>query len=345
MRTAIALLAATALASAKAVQKRTYDTYGEEYIYGGDSSSEAPPSTGTYAPLYPVSSGTGITYPHPTGSSAPPYPVPSGSSYTYPHGSVTPSGSGTGSVTYSATTETATYPHETTYTVSTGTGSTTYTSTHYGTTTEVNTVTKFVPCSTPIATSAGSTYYSSYLTASSYTTTNTITTTAYAVVCPTAAPAHETTPGSESYTHGPESGPAHTALPPKTLYGSASGTCPPEKTVYSTLVATSTYTVTEGAAAPTHCPKCETYTFSLPNGQTYTTTIAPSTHPVAKTTETVAPYPIPGKPTSYPYHPSGTGSVKPLPTASGSNVYPGPSQSTGTAVPTEYFPGGYKAYY
>ncbi|SLM36829.1 hypothetical protein LPUS_06516 [Lasallia pustulata] len=102
-----------------------------------------------------------------------------------------------------------------------------------GTTTIVSTITKFVPCSTAVATSGTKTYYTTSLTASYSVTAITSTITGYQVICPT--------------TTNPVA-PAAITFPPNTVYGSATGTCPPAQTVYSTVAVY--ITVTAGAVSP-----------------------------------------------------------------------------------------------
>ena len=263
------------------------------------------------------SSGTGYIH------SSSIHSVPSGTSTT-PSGTG-PKGSssvsvGTGSVTKSVPASTGhgeqgkTTPggHGHTYTI-TGNVPSTTTVTHYGTTTHVETITTFVPCSTPIATSESSTYYSSYLTVSYSTRTFTSTITDVEVICPAATPSHNQATGGfghasnyESAASKPAGGSGHeynvvseagsgsgpstpaASYAPHTVYNSApaptAGICPAEKTVYSTVVLEITKTIP--ASAPTHCAVCETYTFTLPNGSPITTVI-PTTY--ASSTQTISP--------------------------------------------------------
>lgn len=280
---------------------------------------------------YPPSSGTGI-------NSHPPYPIPSGS--VAPPKGPTDSGSapvrgptGSGSLSPPGPTGTGSLPpprQTTTTTTVYGGAATTTTKTLIGMTTVVDIVTKFSPCSTPVATAKGSTYYSTYLTIEYQTSTRTITTTQEVVVCPATpvpeVPARESSSGSlgsgSPGSSGSNASPGHPSPehPPTTAYGPGSlptsGTCPASATtVYSTLVVT--MTVSAGPT-PTHCGECTTYHITLPNGQLTSVIVDSSpTTPAGGN----PPYPTHGpyKPT-YPIG-SGTGSVS-KPTGSG----------TGTAV-------------
>jgi hypothetical protein len=161
-------------------------------------------------------------------------------------------------------------------------------------TTITTSYTKFVPCSTPVATSAGTTYYSTWLT-------------------PTALPTTYVSTCTDTYT---------SAQPTKTPVGPVD-TCPAVKTV--------TVTVGGGAqptAPPKDCKSCyEVHTLTLTNGQTSVITITHTKHTQKPTTEvkpttdvqpTGTGKPNPPKPTgsgslpsgSAPGYPHGTGNLK-----------------------------------
>jgi hypothetical protein len=195
---------------------------------GSGSGSGYPSGQGSYT--YP--SGTGVIqhpssvlpsghgpYTHPAGTGAVPHPSGSGSGHstsTEPSGTgvvphpggtgVEPSGTGprgTGSVP--VVTPPVSEP-PTTITITRDVPSTT-TITHVYTSTVVQTITTFVPCSTPIATQGSSTFYSRYLTISYSTITVTYTSTSYEVVHP------RTTPSDSKPTGGSGYGPGYSSVP------------------------------------------------------------------------------------------------------------------------------------
>ncbi|KAL1989024.1 hypothetical protein VTN96DRAFT_5787 [Rasamsonia emersonii] len=116
------------------------------------------------------------------------------------------------------------------------------------TTTIIETITKtsFVPCSTPVTTHRGTTYYSTWLTTSLYTTTTHYT---------TSVPAASATPTPAS--GGAGIGPG--------------GVCPPAPTV--------TVTVTPGVGDGEHCEKCQTITYVNIYGVTTTIIVPPPPPP------------------------------------------------------------------
>jgi hypothetical protein len=160
-------------------------------------------------------------------------------------------------------------------------------------TTVVTTYTKFVPCSTPIATSSGTTYYSTWLTPtfipSSYISTCTD---SYALTPPIATPVVPVQPVT------PVS-PVNTCAPPKTI--------------------TITKTITSSPSIPTPpltgCKSCyEAHTLTLTNGQTSIITITHTKPPHKPTTSTKATQPTgtgsPSKPTGTGGYPQGTGNLE-----------------------------------
>lgn len=309
------------------------------YPYGGETPSYHPsgtapsysyPSASSYSPHQP-SGSVSYSYPYVTGTDSHPtgtgthYPhIPSGSGSVPPHGSGSVPPYGSGSVPPTGPITSPSYPI-TTVTHSTGTGTSTYTITHTGTTTAVETITTFVPHSSPVGTASGSTYYSTYLTVSYHTSTVTATTTEIEVVCPTSSakpsldvPDYNGAYVSASSVYGavPTSslyGQESPEYPASTVYGPGSkptdGTCPPSATtVYSTIAVTVT---ANAEGKPTACAKCSTYHVTLPNGHTTSVVVPPADS---------SPYYPTGSGTGSYYHPTGTG-VAPVPTGSASNGY------------------------
>ncbi|KAL8647757.1 MAG: hypothetical protein Q9210_005365, partial [Variospora velana] len=161
-----------------------------------------PPTTGVSHPTGLPNPGAGIPHPPGTGISHPP-----GTPGSYPTGTGHPLPPTTLPIPPISTT--------TRY----GPGSTTSTSTIVGTTTYVSTITKFVPCSTPVATAASSTYYSTYLTTSYSVSTITAVTTGYVVICPTPTPGSGTSGSGSSPISAPlDCPPAVTVTATQTIY-------------------------------------------------------------------------------------------------------------------------------
>lgn len=152
-------------------------------------------------------------------------------------------------------------------------------------TTVVSTSTKFVPCSTPVAASAGTTYYSTWL-------TPTLIPTSYVSTC------------TESYTTvTPTTTPVAPVLPATTPTGE---TCPTAKTVTITQV------ITAGSSLPTtppaDCKSCyEVHTLTLTNGQTSVITLT-HTQSTNKPTTIAEPTGTGSTPTGTGSTPTGTGS-------------------------------------
>ncbi|KAL9640676.1 MAG: hypothetical protein Q9204_000611 [Flavoplaca sp. TL-2023a] len=121
--------------------------------------------------------------PHPTGGPLPPNPVhPPGTGIQPPKPTSPPTGT-SGSISPTTTP----VPPVITKTVY-GPGTATITQTFIGTTSITSTITRFLPCSTPVATMGSYTYYSTSLTTSLSLTTFTAETTSYVVICPTPTP-------------------------------------------------------------------------------------------------------------------------------------------------------------
>lgn len=162
MRASLALLAASfACASASYVPK-------SNQTISASSSIIPPPAGGNL---------------HPTGEPHPHNPVhPPGTGIQPPQTSKYPTGTG-GALPL----PTVPVPPVITKTIY-GPGTATITQTFVGTTSIVSTVTKFVPCSTPVATVGSSTYFSTSLTTLLSLITITTETTSYVVVCPTPTP-------------------------------------------------------------------------------------------------------------------------------------------------------------
>lgn len=155
-----------------------------------------PSGTGSGHSTYTEPSGTGVV-PHPSGTGVGPHPSGTG---------VEPSGTGPrGTGSHPEVTPPVSVPPKT-ITITRDVPSTT-TITHVYTSTVVQTITTFVPCSTPIATQDSSTLYSSYLTVSYSTITVTYTSTSYEVVIP------RTTPSGSKPTGGSGYGPGYSAVP------------------------------------------------------------------------------------------------------------------------------------
>lgn len=309
----------------------------QSYPTGTGNYPHHPSGTVTYS--YPHGTGS---YPHPTGTdSYHPYrPHGTGSVPPYGSGSVPPHGTGTHPPYGPITTQSSPI---TTKTHSTGTGTSTYTLTHTGTITSIKTITDYVPCSSPVGTASGSTYYSTYLTVSYHTSIVTATTTEIEVVCPTGF-AH-TSPevqdhhaGYPSQSHAVPTSHASPEYPASTAYGPGSkptaGVCPPsETTVYSTLVVTVT---ADANGKPTACAGCSTYHITLPNGHATDVVVPPAdnpTHLPGHIETPSAPYPTKGAP-HYPIG-SGTGSYV-HPTGTGTAVVPTGSASYGHVHGYEY---------
>ncbi|BAE64438.1 unnamed protein product [Aspergillus oryzae RIB40] len=172
--------------------------------------------------------------------------------------------------------------------------------------TDTITKTTFKPCSTPVHTEGGTTYYSSWVTASTYETTTCYTTTTVLTSTPTAAP----------------TAPAETTVAPAPSGGHGSETCPPASTVtvYVTVGnggSGATNTVAPGGQGGHHCERCETITYTNTQGYTTTIVIPPIAEPTGTETEKTTTTEVPSttetnKPTgtgSHPTHtkPTGTG--------------------------------------
>lgn len=160
-------------------------------------------------------------------------------------------------------------------------------------TTIVTTYTKFVPCSTPIATSSGTTYYSTWLT-------------------PTFIPSSYVSTCTNSYTRTPPTATPVVPVQPVTPVGPVD-TCIPPTTI------TITKTITSGASIPTpppaDCKSCyEIHTLTLTNGQTSIITVTHTKPPHKPTSSTKATQPTgtgsPSKPTGTGGYPQGTGNVE-----------------------------------
>lgn len=117
-----------------------------------------------------------------------------------------------------------------------------------------STITSFVPCSTPVNEHSGTTFYSTWLTVTYL--TSTYLTTSYETVFPTSTPA---VPNPPKVTVNPAKPSEHwtgvvtdvTTLPPTTVVGVASGTCPAPETVYETIVS---YITVNGNGSPNSPP-------------------------------------------------------------------------------------------
>ncbi|KAI4284420.1 MAG: hypothetical protein L6R38_001426 [Xanthoria sp. 2 TBL-2021] len=172
------------------------------------SSSIIPPRTG------------GI--PHPTGEPHPHNPVhPPGSGIQPPQTPKYPTGTG-GTLPL----PTVPVPPVITKTIY-GPGTATITQTFVGTTSIVSTVTKFVPCSTPVATAGSSTYFSTSLTTILSLTTITAETTSYVVVCPTPTPESDSSNSDSHPVLGSPNCPSCPILDPSA--------CPPVATITQTI--------------------------------------------------------------------------------------------------------------
>ncbi|KAL9128470.1 MAG: hypothetical protein Q9217_002848 [Psora testacea] len=117
------------------------------------------------------------------------------------------------------------------------------TKTHFITTTMTETITKFVPCSTAIATDNGHTYYSSSLTTSLTSSTTVSVITEYTVYCP--APTKDSgMPGGKGPASAPSSFPTDApGSGSSNGDGSQGENCPPAETVYRTVEIYKTVTV------------------------------------------------------------------------------------------------------
>ncbi|KAE8356084.1 hypothetical protein BDV28DRAFT_145583 [Aspergillus coremiiformis] len=173
------------------------------------------------------------------------------------------------------------------------------------TTTITDTITKttFKPCSTPVHTEGGTTYYSSWVTASTYETTTCYTTTQVLASPPTEAP---TVPAQTTTTNA-GAAPTHAG---------GSDTCPEASTV-------TVYVTVGSGTAPTNAPggpcnHCETITYTNTQGHTTTIVIPPVSQTTGGTsTETSKPTGTGSQPTK----PTGTGNA-PAPTET--KVWHGP---------------------
>ncbi|KAL9000234.1 MAG: hypothetical protein Q9169_001136 [Polycauliona sp. 2 TL-2023] len=162
--------------------------------------------------------------PHPTGGPLPPHsPIhPPGTGIQPPKPTSYPTGTGGGGVP-PVTIPTPPVITKTIY----GPGTATITQTIVGTTSITSTITRFVPCSTPVATLGSSTIYSTSLTTVLSLTTIIAETTGYVVVCPTPTP--DSGSGSSSSHPGPGSLNSPSCPIP------ASPACPPAVTVTQTI--------------------------------------------------------------------------------------------------------------
>ncbi|KAL9609859.1 MAG: hypothetical protein Q9167_005403 [Letrouitia subvulpina] len=292
MRSSLALVAASLASYASAYWIPYYDYDVSSNPRGTKPSDGHHPYPGTALHTGGVPYPTGGSHPHGTG--------------VYPPGNGHPTGTGGGSP------PTSLPPAPPVTTTIYGPGSTTSTSTIIGTTTVVSTITKFVPCSSPVATAAGTTYYSTSLTKSLSLTTITSTTTGYVVVCPTPTPGHGSLPGTGNDT------PAGCPAPTATITTCPVGAGKPAETVYSTIYSTLIINAGSSPSKPTHCPVCTTYTVTLPNGVPITTVYSP------EPSATNHPVPLPGGPSH------GSENLPPYPT--GSHGGSGPNGPTGTGV-------------
>ena len=157
---------------------------------------------------------------------------------------------------------------------------TTITLTNLITTTGTEIITKFVPCSTAVATSGGHTFYSSSLTTSLVTSAATSIITEYTVICP--APTSSPGSGSGSANGG----------------GSSGETCPQAETVYQTVEVVKTVTVMAPAGQPqTQIPDLpvSSGSASSPSQQASSSLQGPY-----QQTSNVVPFPIPSNSNSQP---------------------------------------------
>ncbi|KAE8152060.1 hypothetical protein BDV25DRAFT_138223 [Aspergillus avenaceus] len=156
--------------------------------------------------------------------------------------------------------------------------------------TDTITKTTFKPCSTPVHTQDGTTYYSSWVTASTYETTTCYTTTAV-LTNPPAVPTTMAKP--------------HTT-------GAGTETCPPPSTV-TVYVAVGDENGKSGSGIGHNCKHCETITYTNTHGHS-TTIVIPPIKPTASETEKTT-----VEETSTPTNkPTGTGShTKPAGTGNG----------------------------
>lgn len=157
-----------------------------------------PYPTGSYPSpsSHPIPSGPIPPHKGPTGSGSAHPPGPTGT------GSLSPPGpTGTGSLLPPGQNAPGPYPSKAiTTTIYGGEAGITTTRTEIGTTKVLETITDFIPCSTPIGTAKGSTYYSTYLTVEYHTSTHVVTATK--VICPATPIPEGPTGGSSSSGYG-----------------------------------------------------------------------------------------------------------------------------------------------
>ena len=253
-----------------------------------------------------------ISFTSHTLSTGVPLPRPSGSgSGNHGHHTTGASGTGHGGVPIDPT---QSVPPKTTRITIPGIPSTT-TETHLVTATSTTIVTKFVPCSTPIATQSDTTYYSSSLTTSVITSTTTTVLTEYTVLCPTPkgydGHSKDGSQGQDVYGQASSSGQGSNS-------GSYDNSCPSASTVYHTVY------VTVNAPAGS----LQTDISSSPSSPDS----PDSQHkPPFQSQSNKAPFPQPSNQHTAPL-PSGSGTATLQPSSTG--AYYTRSLSTGSAKPT-----------
>ena len=262
-----------------------------------------------------VGSASGVSPPNPpttgTSSDHPPIIIPSGHGPDPSHGISTgfyPSISGSSGSGHPSGSGYNDQPHATliptTKTVSVGAPgiTSTITQTHYITTTKATYITKFVPCSTAVATKDGHTYYSSSLTTSVVPTTLTSVIIEYTVLCPTSVPKHGSNSGSGSGT-GSDSDP---------YPGSVDGASKP---------------IHNSPSSPNR-PDSP----SIPNSPDNPTESEPGHQGPYHPPPSVPPFPRPSNSESH-HYPSGSGTGKPKPTGTGAHgTGKGAAHPTGTGA-------------
>ena len=195
------------------------------------------------------------------------------------------------------------------------------TKTNLITTTSTAFITKFVPCSSAVATQSGTTYYSSSLTTSVATSTMSAVITEYTVLCP-APTAAGSSPAQGSGSQGQSSGSSENSNPGSSgnsNAGSAGEICAPASTVYHTVYVTVTGPVAGSRTEVSGSPSSPGSANSQPQ-------------PPFQSQPNVAPFPLASNHHTAPL-PSGSGTGTARPSGTGAYITK-KSSSTGVAKPT-----------